>query len=372
MDRPKTSSHGAAAMPVARRAALHLLLPAAAGESGELVSAAEARRAVPGMSVLWQPPHGCHIGGRPHTYPAADVDDGDRSALSEAQSEPPSTGARDLPIPAAGRLDRTAQSSLEHRYYLCSDAWRLSLPGGGDGLVQPLCAQLGTVQHHGDRLLPGRPGSSVPFRSARDLEFRSGIAVHLGGFPCATEKTRDLHQYGWARPRPGQCLYRAVVAQSQIRADLPRRLCQWRRALSRTGELLPFLQPPTPAPVPELPHTRRPLSTPTHTENVIALMGGSAPQTPRDLSLFSSRVDGFALAVLSDCRTIVGLDRKTGQRRDPTRAPNQARSGWRPSGRLLDSRPHYLRNDEILSKQPGPPQFVAPGMAAVRGSRDHR
>jgi hypothetical protein len=29
------------------------------------------------------------------------------------------------------------------------------------------------------------------------------------------------------------------------------------------------------------------------------------------------------------------LDRGTGQRRDATRAPTQARSGWRPSGRLL-------------------------------------
>ena len=32
------------------------------------------------------------------------------------------------------------------------DAWRLSVLGRGDGLVQPLRAQLGTLQHHGDRL----------------------------------------------------------------------------------------------------------------------------------------------------------------------------------------------------------------------------
>src|SRR5947209_1064832 len=30
-----------------------------------------------------------------------------------------------------------AQSRLEYRYYVYSDAWRLSLPGRGDGLVQP-------------------------------------------------------------------------------------------------------------------------------------------------------------------------------------------------------------------------------------------
>src|SRR6516165_3483821 len=41
------------------------------------------------------------------------------------------------------------------------------------------------------------------------------------------------------------------------------------------------------------------------------------------------------------------LDRRIGQRRDATRAPTQARSGWRPSGRLLDSPPHHLRNGEV-------------------------
>jgi len=85
------------------------------------------------------------------------------------------------------------------------------------------------------------------------------------------------------------------------------------------------------------------------------MMGGSAPHAPRDLSLFSSRVDGFALVLLSDCRTMKGLDRRIGQRRDATRAPIQARSGWRPSGRLLDTPPHHLGNGEILSKQWGPP-----------------
>jgi len=36
------------------------------------------------------------------------------------------------------RLYRTAQPGLEHRYYVPSDAWRLPLPGGRNGLVQPL------------------------------------------------------------------------------------------------------------------------------------------------------------------------------------------------------------------------------------------
>ena len=99
-------------------------------------------------------------------------------------------------------------------------------------------------------------------------------------------------------------------------------------------------------------------SAPTNQKKVVAIMGGFAPHTPQDLSLFSSRVDGLASLVIRDCRTMKGLDRRIGQRRDATRAPIQAPSGW-PSGRLLDSPPHHLRTAEILSKQPGPPRFQA-------------
>ena len=83
---------------------------------------------------------------------------------------------------------------------------------------------------------------------------------------------------------------------------------------------------------------------------------GRTPHAPRDLTQFSSRVDGFAFAPIRDCRKMERLDRRIGQRRDATRAPTQARSGWRPSGRLLVSQLHHLRTTEILSKRWGPPQ----------------
>ena len=52
------------------------------------------------------------------------------------------------------------------------------------------------------------------------------------------------------------------------------------------------------------------------------------------------------------------LDRRIGQRRDATRAPIQARNGWRPSGRLLVTPPHHLRRAEILSNLWGPPHHT--------------
>src|SRR5215469_15482348 len=51
-------------------------------------------------------------------------------------------------------------------------------------------------------------------------------------------------------------------------------------------------------------------------QRVHQVLTDAPPQAPRDLSLFSFRVDGFALAVLSDRRTIQELDRKTRPRRD--------------------------------------------------------
>src|SRR5271157_6375941 len=189
MDRSTTSaSDRAAAVRTARRAALDLLLPAAAGDRGEPAAAPAAGRTVFGMPVLRQPPDGRHAGGQPQTDAAAHAHRRHRSPLPQTEPEPSGAGPRDLSVSAARCFRQAAQPRLEYRYYLHSDAWRLPLFGGGHGLVQPLRAQLGTVQHDGNRLLPGGAGSGVPLRPARDLELRSGLAVHLGGVSGAAEE----------------------------------------------------------------------------------------------------------------------------------------------------------------------------------------
>jgi hypothetical protein len=70
-------------------------------------------------------------------------------------------------------------------------------------------------------------------------------------------------------------------------------------------------------------------------------------------------MDGFCFSVLRSCRTLEKLDRRTGQRRDATRAPIQARNGWRPSGRLLVTPPHHLSDGQILSNLWGPPHHAS-------------
>src|SRR6266436_5871553 len=151
MDRSRSSTpQHPTAVRTAGSAALDLLPPAASGERGESAPAPPARPVVLEAPVLRQPQDGHRAGGEPQTHPAPDAHSGHRSPLPQTELEPPGTRSPDLPVPAAGRHDRETKSRLEYRYYLHSDAWRFSVPGRGDGLVQPLRAQLGTVQHDGD------------------------------------------------------------------------------------------------------------------------------------------------------------------------------------------------------------------------------
>src|SRR5579863_1774801 len=359
MDRSTTSApECSAAVRTARRASLDLLSPAAAGERREPAVASATRPAVLGLPVFRQPSHGCHAEGQPQTHPAADAHSGHRSALSETEPEPPGSRSPDLPVPAPRGLDRTAQPSLEHRYYVPSDARRLPLPGCRDGLVQPLRAQLGTLQHDGDGLLSVRAGGGIPLRPTRNLELRSGVPVHLTRLSGAAEAARHLDQHGWTGPCPGQRFHRATVAQPEVRTHLPRRLRQRSRSVPSAGSLLPLLQSPASAPGARLSDAGRPVPAQIQKEKFTLLMGDAVPQSPWDLPLLFSRMDAFRFTRNSSCRTIDLLARRIGLSRDGTRAPMQVRNGRRPHGRLLVSLPHHLRTDEFLSNQWGPPHII--------------
>src|ERR1700680_3946438 len=335
MDRSATSAPDRPpAVRTARGGALDLLLPAAAGERRKPEPAPAARRVVLGLPVLRQPPDGRHAGNEPQTQPAADAHSRHPSPLSQTELEPSGARPRDLSVPAARRFDRAAQPSLEHRYYLHSDAWRLPVFGRGHGLVQPLRAQLGTFQHHGNRLLFGCARRRVLLRPTRDLELRSGLAVHRGRFSGAPEKPRHLDQHGWTGPRFRQRFHRAPVALFEVRTHLPRRLHQRPRSVPGAGSLLPLLQLSAPPPGARLPHAGRSVPAPVKKEKGIVMMG-ARPPNPRDLALLFSRMDVFFFSGFRTCRTMEGFDRRIGQRRDATRAPSQTRNGWRPYGRPL-------------------------------------
>src|ERR1044072_3052665 len=137
MDRSNSSTADRSpAMRTAGCAALDLLLPATNRECPKSASASQARPVVYEAPVLRQPQDGRGVGSEPQAHPATNAHPWHRSSLSQTELEPSGAGSSDLPVPAARRCDRAAQPRLEHRYYVHSDAWRLSLPGCGDGLVQ--------------------------------------------------------------------------------------------------------------------------------------------------------------------------------------------------------------------------------------------
>src|ERR1043166_893441 len=158
------------AVRTAGSAALDLLLPAASGKRGEPASASQARPALPEAAVLRQPQDGGRTGGESQAHPAAHAHSGHRSPLSQTELEPSGARSPSVPLPVARCRDRETKPRLEYRYYLHSDAWRLSVPGRRHGLVQPLRTQLGTLQHDGDRLLLGCAPRRVPLRPTRNLE----------------------------------------------------------------------------------------------------------------------------------------------------------------------------------------------------------
>src|SRR5437764_2720568 len=239
---------------------VQLLLPAAAGERRESAADAAHRRTLFGVPVLRQPPFRggafCGMGAalQSQAPAAAHAVDGDRSHVPQAQFKPSGAGSRDLSLSAARGGHQPAQSGMEQRYYLCAAAPRLPLSDCGHGLVQPLCADLGAIEHAGWLVLPLGARSGPVQGPAGDLQLRPGIAVYGTGIPANLEAAGHPYQHGWARPRPGQCLHRAAVALGEVRTDLRRRLRRWRGDRLRVAPLLRSLQSTASSPSAGLPN----------------------------------------------------------------------------------------------------------------------
>src|ERR1700761_2411112 len=180
MDRSCTSAPDhPAAMRTAGSAAIDILLSATTGECGKPASASQARSVVLETPVLRKPQNGRRTASEPQAHSTSHAHPGHRSPLSKTEPKPSGSRPPGLSILVAWRGNPPAQPRLEHRYYLHSDAWRLSLLSGCHGLVQPFCTQLGTLQHLGNKLLPGRTQRRFPLRPTQNLELRSGLAVYL-------------------------------------------------------------------------------------------------------------------------------------------------------------------------------------------------
>ena len=147
MDRARTRAIvDCAPMHADWREPVELLLPAAGhGERREPGIDAGHRPVVFEAAVLRSAAHdrlaaGVGVWSQSQTGRAADARDGASGNLAGTAHQPSSSPAPDLPVLAERAQDRAAEPGVVCRHYLRADDGGVSLPGGGHGLVQSLCA----------------------------------------------------------------------------------------------------------------------------------------------------------------------------------------------------------------------------------------
>jgi hypothetical protein len=150
----------------------------------------------------------------------------------------------------------------------------------------------------------------------------------------------------------GQCFHRAIVALGEVRTDLPGGLCRRAAAVGGTGELFPVLQPKPAASGAGLPDAGRGVRFMRRAAGSRQRLG--LRPKPRDLAL-SARLTVSLLKKPSGCRTIKEPRRKTGQRRDATRAPGEVRTDRAVAIPPSEPAAIHLRKGRKLSSPWGPP-----------------
>src|SRR2546426_1641345 len=192
------------------------------------------------------------VADQPQAGGSVDADHGLGSDLPTGLDQPTKPGTSDLSLPAARQANQRSRPGLVCGYHVCADGGGVHVFGGGDGLVEPLCAGLAVEQHAGGRLLhrclawgPGNgPADSGHF------QYRSGLTVHQRGVSECGRGVWNSDQHGWQRPVHGQYLCRAVVAQPQIRRHLLEGIPGRPWPAPRNESLVRALQPGSASPGP--------------------------------------------------------------------------------------------------------------------------
>ncbi len=249
MDR--TGTYGAVGGPAMRpggAAAVELLLRADGhGERREPAADETNRRALPEAAVLRiaeddRLAPGSGLVGQREAGGATDAGDGAASHCARATYESSASQASGVSVSAARPSGPGAEPGLVCRHHVHSPAVGLPVLGGGDGLVQPVCAGVGIVELAGDRFLPAGVDTGFGAGQARYFQHRPGIPIHERGVHGTLGGERYPRQHGRARPGHGQHFRGAAVANGQVRGHLSARLCRRGGHPSRLDALLPVLQ----------------------------------------------------------------------------------------------------------------------------------
>jgi len=166
------------------------------------------------------------MGGQRETGSAVDAGDETAGGLAGTAHQSGSSTASGLSVFAAGYKDRGAESGVVFGHHVRSYAAGFSVSGGSDGLVQPVRAGLGVVQHVGGAVLRGGVAAGVGDRAAADLQHRPRSTVYQRRVHRKTYGCRDTDQHGWSGSGIGQRDGGATMAQREVRGDLSQGLCR--------------------------------------------------------------------------------------------------------------------------------------------------
>src|SRR5271169_5581983 len=243
-----------AAVPLGGCFAVGVVLRGGTGSGREFALDAVVRRAIHTDAVLRNPEDGlvarrARLCGQRETGTPADAADGARSDLSKATAVGSRVRTQDLSVSAAQSQDRSTRPRLGRRYHLHSPAAGLCLSGGDHGLVQPLCAGVGSIDFVGERLLRGGTGLGIDEDAAGDLQYRPRGAVHQRGIYEPSRAAGHHDQYGRTRTSDRQHFHRTFMADGEIRRGLSEGLRRRAGSSFEPKKLFHFLQSRTPASV---------------------------------------------------------------------------------------------------------------------------
>ena len=136
------------------------------------------------------------IRGEPQASDASDAEDGINWPGSGPEHEQATPGTQGLPLSVEGDGYWRSQSGMEYGYHLYSDEAWLYVPDSCDGLVQPLCAIVGTIKYDGKRIL--RKGAEERIREGKagDIQHGSRQPVYERGIYQRFVGKFNKDQYG--------------------------------------------------------------------------------------------------------------------------------------------------------------------------------
>ena len=123
-----------------------------------------------------------------------------------------------LSLPVARPDDRPTEPGVGSRHHLYPDGPGLSLPGRGDGLVQPPRSGMASIEHDGHLVLPRTAQMTNPLRLITSRRSTMSAGVGMAGSDMRRDDAEEAHDRIWQR------LFIAYSASAYLRRSFTKLL----------------------------------------------------------------------------------------------------------------------------------------------------